>query len=255
MGNLTLTNTVASTITVSNVSAVAQVDALNLPSFYAGDRLSLSLNGTPLSVPFNGDTSATITDLRGAIDGVGPVLTSLSGGSLIVTAKVPGTPFTFSTLGVTNTQNGTIIQVNVPAVAQIVDVVAYNVIKKWTFQVTVNGSAYQYLSNANGLDDSSTVASQLASAITSTGVTATASGTQLRLMANVPGVAFGYSATATDLTAPAISTTVNATEIRKSGDTTSTKLSIDEPGNIFFVLSGSVANTQGNIDSLILSGS
>ncbi len=135
---------------------------------------------------------------------------------------------------------------------QIVDISANNVIKKWTFQVTVNGTPFNYLSN--GSDDSTTIATQLANVMTASGVTATASGTQLRLTADVPGVEFTYSATATDLTAPAITNVVNASETLKSGAVTTTSLSIDEPGNIYFVLSGSVANTTGDINTLLLAG-
>lgn len=78
IGNLTLENTITGATTVNNVSPVAQVDALNLPSFYSGDTVSVSLNGAPLSVLFRSDTSTTISDIQAAIDGVGSVTTSLS---------------------------------------------------------------------------------------------------------------------------------------------------------------------------------
>lgn len=214
MGNLTLTNTVSSTTTINNVSPVAQVEAVNMTSFYAGDSLSLSLNGTPLTVGFNSDTLTTITDLQTAINGVGPVTSTLSGGQLVVTANAPGTPFTLSTLGVTNTQTATIIAVNVPAVTQIVDVVANDVIKNWTFRVTVNGTDFDYLSNNS--DTQASIAGNLATIVTATGVTATASGSQLRLTANVSGTAFTYVASALDVTAPAITNVVSTSEILKS---------------------------------------
>lgn len=252
IGNLTLENTITDTTTVNNVSPVAQVDALNLPSFYSGDTASVSLNGTPLSVLFRNDTSTTISDIQSALDGVGPVTTSLSGGQLIVTANTPGTPFTLSTLDVANNQTATIIAVNVPAVQQIVDITTNDVFKKWTFRVTINGVNYDYLSQP--LDDQTAIISGLASVITASGVTATANGTQLTLSANTPGIEFTYAVSALDITAPAITHGVATNEILKSGATTSTTLSIDEPGTIYLVLSGSVANIQSQINTLLLSG-
>jgi len=77
----------------------------------------------------------------------------------------------------------------------------------------------------------------------------------LTLSANTPGVEFTYAVNALDLTAPAISNGVSTSEILKSGATTSSTLSIDETGSIYFVLSGSVANTTTEINNLLLSGS
>lgn len=155
-------------------------------------------------------------------------------------------------MDVANHQTATIIAVNVPAVQQIVDITAHDVFKKWTFRVTINGVSFDYLSQA--LDDQTAVISGLASAITASGVTATANGTELTLSANTPGVEFTYAASALDITAPAITNGVSTNEILKSGATTSSTLSLDEPGSIYFVLSGSVANTQSQINALLLSG-
>lgn len=193
-----------------------------------------------------------VNSIVSAVDAVSSVHASLSGSSLIVTASTPGTPFTLSAFSLQNHQNASTIAFNVPAVAQSVSITANDVITGWTFRVTVNGTPYDYLSNATDTDAS--VATSLASIVTSTGVTATASGAELLLNANVPGTAFTYSAIALDITAPSITDVVSATEALRSGATSATSISINENGAIYFVLSGSVVNSISDLNALIVTG-
>ncbi len=253
LGNLSVSNTVAPTTTVNNVAPVAQVMSVNVPTFLPGDAVSLTVNGSlTAQASFATDSATTLTNLRTAIDGLGPVTTSMSGSTLILTANVAGTAFSVSTLSVINTQTATITAINVPPVSQIVTVTPSNTIKKWTFRVTVNATNYDYLSNA--LDTDNSVVTALAGNITASGVTATASGANLILTASIPGTPFTYSAAALDLTAPAITNVVATNEILRTGSTSTTSLSIDENGSIYFVQSGSTVATTGDLTALLLSG-
>ncbi len=251
IGSLGLTNTLTPTPTVNNVAPVAQVVAVNLPTFVSGDAAALSINGSPLAISYTTNSPAMTTSLIATINSLGYLTASLSGSLMILTANVPGVPFTVSALGVTNTQGATIIATNIPPVSQIVTITPNGTIRKWTFRVGINGVNYDYLSNNSDTD--TTVVTALASIATASGVTATASGSQLILTANVPGTAFTYSAQALDLTAPAITDVLAVNEILKSGATTQTTLSIDEFGEIYFVQSGSTVNTLGGITNLITS--
>lgn len=252
LSNLSLVSTQSPTITVNNVSPVAQVSAVDMPTFIVGDIASITVNATTITTPFTSDSATTLTNMRSAIDGIGAVTTSMSGSTLVLTANVPGTPFTLSSLSVNNTQTATIIAVNVPPVSQIVTVTPADIHKKWTFRVTINGSNHDYLSTS--LDTNTSVVTSLVNAITASGVTATASGSMLVLTANIPGNSFTYSAVALDLTAPAITDVVSATEILKTGSTSTTKLSLDEDGSIYFVQSGSVVTTISDLTTLLSSG-
>jgi hypothetical protein len=169
---------------VNNVSPVAQVERVALPVFVTGDIVEFSLNGVPLSVSYTSSDAATKTALFSAAQASGSVTATASGADMILTSTTPGTPFTLSALTVRNIQTATVVATNVPPVSQVVTVTPSNTAKKWTFRVTINGTNFDYLSSAGDTD--ATVATGIAGVITAPGVTATASGTNVILSANVP---------------------------------------------------------------------
>lgn len=253
LSGISLTNTLSPATMVSNVSPVAQVSSVSLPTFANGDTINVSIDGSGVTVPFASDDTTTKTNLVNAVNAIGPVTASQSGSSLIVTANVPGVPFTLSALQVTNSQVGVVIVTNVPPQSKVVDVTVTNTVKKWTYRVTVNSTTYEYVSTPTDTDDS--VATALAAAITSPAVTVSSTGSVVRLTSSVPGTDFTYAAVALDTIAPVITTVASATETLRTTNTTATTLSLDENGSIYFVLSGTTVNTATDITNAILSGS
>lgn len=98
IGNLDLSNSVSSVTVVNNVSPVAQVNEVGLPTFYPGDTASITIDGTPVSVTYASDSASMVNSIVTAVDAINTVDASLSGSSLIIHASIPGTPFVSSNL-------------------------------------------------------------------------------------------------------------------------------------------------------------
>lgn len=122
LGNAQYVNTQISTVSVSNTVGTAQKDVINFPSaFVAGDTVHITINGTPVTVPFSTDSNATFLALSGAIGAAVPaVMASLSGGlALVLEAVTAGNTFSIDHLDVTNITTPTPVTTNIPGVAQV----------------------------------------------------------------------------------------------------------------------------------------
>ena len=98
---LYITNTLTPVVLVPNIVPTKQTETVNIANtLIAGDTLSLTLNGTPISEPFAVDEATTFSNLESSINTT--FASSLSGNitwkTLTIESIVPGTPFTISNL-------------------------------------------------------------------------------------------------------------------------------------------------------------
>lgn len=177
LGNLTMSGGVFVTHNdASNIPAVAQVDTISFArDFVAGDNVSVTLNGMPVSVPFNASSSGTLQDLSNAIDAMAGVHANFNVGarSVTVTADAAGTPFTISNAALITSLSSSVVTANVNARTQQEKFTLPRQLQAGdTLRTVVNGNTVNV---AYGVSSNATLTA-LASAIDAVnGVTATAS--------------------------------------------------------------------------------
>jgi len=99
-------NNLAPTVLVASVTPVSQSDVFTLPqTIIAGDTITLTVDGSPLTQAFDTDEGTTLTALNTQIDGLAGVNSVLDGGTktYTVTAATAGTPFAISSITTTGT--------------------------------------------------------------------------------------------------------------------------------------------------------
>lgn len=114
-------NTLTPSVTITNVSAVAQQEEIDFPvAFVAGDTIDISISGTSVSENFNTNSATTINNLIANITANTAVTASLSGAlGIVLQAKVAGTSFSVDSVNVSNTTAVNPVQANVPWIAQV----------------------------------------------------------------------------------------------------------------------------------------
>jgi hypothetical protein len=114
---------VSPTIAVANVVAVAQVARVDVPQFLIpGDVLSLSVDGSGVSVAYSGSDAGTLTALNAALEALPQVsaVLSLTGRHVTLTAATPGVAFGISNLTVDSSPvSVNAVHANVFPVAQV----------------------------------------------------------------------------------------------------------------------------------------
>jgi len=108
---------------VTAVVAVAQVQTATLTG--GAGTYGLTVNGTTITVPFNGNLTDTATDLKTAVNAQTTGLTATSGvGTVTITADVAGTPFTMTNVGSVPSGQVTVAAASTANVVGVAEVVA-----------------------------------------------------------------------------------------------------------------------------------
>jgi flagellin-like hook-associated protein FlgL len=209
--------------TTANVSAVAQVDTLNVVGagvISAGDTISVQVQGNTVTTAAfaGGETAAQVRDaIRAAVNldaTVSAIVTASDSGAsgFTLTADTAGTAFTVNSFTLNSAGGGSVSNstttANVSAVAQVdtLNYPAANLATASTLAVTVNGTTYTTGAIAAGAS-SATVATAIATAIGAEPITvADGGGGNITFTANTAGTPF----TLTNITTTALSSTTTA---------------------------------------------
>lgn|GEM_PF-1212608 len=250
VGGCTVSNSLSPSTTVANVAPVKQETEYTFPTLVAGDSIAFSINGTPLVENFATDENTTITALMAQITGLSLVDPTYNAGVLNMRSQVAGTPFVLSNATITNTVIPVIIVVNVPAVAQVVDMTPEGpIIAGLTYRATINGQDYDYLTSSG--DTANTIIDSLAGLMTTNTGIIVSTGATLNITSAVAGTAFAYASVVIDITPPIASAPVNVSQTLQSGNVSTSTVQSNEDGDIYLVLTGTTANTVADITTAI----
>ncbi len=125
-----------------NVASGAQIDSYAFSrSIVTGEVMNVTVNGSGITQNFTSDSATTLAALAAQIDGVAGVSATPAGSTIVLTAEVPGIPFTAGTLTIDMSVAGTNITPNVFAVTQIESVTApRSLVAGDVIGMSVNGS-------------------------------------------------------------------------------------------------------------------
>lgn len=250
VGSITVSNSLSPSTTVANVAPVKQETEYTFPTLVTGDSIAFSINGIPLVENFMTDETTTINNLMTQISGLSLVDPTFNAGILNMRSQVAGTPFVLSNATITNTVVPVIIIANVSAVAQVVDMTPGGpIIAGLTYRATIDGQDYDYLTQSG--DTADIIIDNLAGLMaTNTGVIVS-TGATLQVTAAVAGTAFTYNSVVLDITPPVPSTPINAPQTLQSGNVSTSTVQSNEDGEIYLVLTGTTANTVGDLASAV----
>lgn len=106
ISDTSIINNIAPTVLVASVTPVSQSDVFSMPhTILAGDTITLTVDGSPLTQAFDTDEGTTLTALNTQIHGLAGVNSVLDGGTktYTVTAATAGTPFVMTSVTTTGT--------------------------------------------------------------------------------------------------------------------------------------------------------
>ncbi len=119
-GTLSLQHDSLASQTISNFVGTKAVQSITFATgFVAGDRVAITVNGTPTSTLFSTDSSTTLNNIASTLSAVNGVTATASGtNTLIVSETATGANLVIGSTQVENTSPATVTQSNVIAVAQ-----------------------------------------------------------------------------------------------------------------------------------------
>lgn len=250
VGGCTVSNSLSPSTTIANVAPVKQETEYTLPTLVAGDSIAFSINGIPLVENFTTDENTTINNLMSQISGLSLVDPTYNVGVLNMRSQIAGTPFVLSNATITNTVVPAIIVVNVPAVAQVVDMTPGGpVIAGLTYRITINGNNYNYLTQVG--DTTGTIITQLATLMATDMNVTVVAGATLQVTAVVAGTPFTYNSTVLDVTPPVATAPINIPQTLQSGNVSTSTIESNEDGDIYLVRNGTIANTVGDLTTAV----
>lgn len=196
-GNLNITGGAAAVVPlVPNRVAVAQVDQLVLPrSLVAGDTVyaTVSVPSVPLSRVFASSTLAGLSANISSDPQVGLYVSgAVSGNTLTLTSRIPGTAFTTSAAHIDSLVSSANVAPNVPAVARV-DRITFprSLVAGDTVSLTINGNTVTRAFSGTSAGTLAVLASSISGA--TVGVNAVSSGLNITVSSTVAGQDFSLS--------------------------------------------------------------